>query len=65
MGTVQDTQRGLQGMPSLLRTYLGMGGWVSDHAVIDEALDTLHVFTAVEIDRIPPARARLLRLIAE
>lgn len=60
-----DAQRGLQAMPSLLRTYLGMGGWVSDHAVIDAALDTLHVFTAVEIDRIPPARARLLRLIAE
>jgi L-ornithine Nalpha-acyltransferase len=61
----RDARQGLQAMPSLLRTYLGMGGWVSDHAVIDDALDTLHVFTAVEIDRIPPARARLLRLIAE
>lgn len=60
-----DTQRSLHVLPSLLRTYLGMGGWVSDHAVIDADLDTMHVFTAVEIDRIPPARARLLRLIAE
>jgi L-ornithine Nalpha-acyltransferase len=51
-------------IPPLLRTYLGMGGWVSDHAVIDRALDTLHVFTGVEIARIPAARARALREIA-
>jgi hypothetical protein len=38
---------------------------VSDHAVCDDDLDTLHVFTAVEIAKIPPARARALRLIAE
>ncbi|MFN4153338.1 MAG: GNAT family N-acetyltransferase [Paracoccaceae bacterium] len=51
-------------MPPLLRTYLSMGGWVSDHAVIDRDLDTLHVLTGVEIAAIPPARARALRLIA-
>jgi len=50
-----------QNMPALLRTYLGMGGWVSDHAVVDRALDTLHVFTGVEISEIPKSRARLLR----
>ena len=50
-----------QNMPALLRTYLGMGGWVSDHAVIDRALNTLHVFTGVEISAIPKSRARLLR----
>jgi putative hemolysin len=50
-----------QNMPALLRTYLGMGGWVSDHAVIDRALNTLHVFTGVEISTIPKSRARLLR----
>lgn len=50
-----------QNMPALLRTYLGMGGWVSDHAVVDRDLDTLHVFTAVEINAIPKSRARLLR----
>ena len=49
--------------PALLRTYLGMGGWVSDHAVIDPQMDTLHVLTGVEIDNIPPARARALRQI--
>ena len=48
-------------MPSLLRTYLSMGGWVSNHAVIDRNLDTFHVFTGVEIDKIPPRRAELLR----
>ncbi|NEY89127.1 GNAT family N-acetyltransferase [Tabrizicola oligotrophica] len=59
-----DPRRALAAMPALLRTYLGMGGWVSDHAVIDPDLDTLHVFTAVEVARIPPARARALRALA-
>lgn len=48
-------------MPPLLRTYLVMGGWVSDHAVIDTDLNTLHVFTGVEIARVPSKRAKLLR----
>jgi len=51
----------LKRMPPLLRTYLQMGGWVSDHAVIDHDLNTLHVFTGVEIARVPAARKRLLR----
>lgn len=50
--------------PALLRTYLMMGGWVSNHAVIDHALDTLHVFTGLPIATIPPARARALRALA-
>ena len=48
-------------MPPLLRTYLMMGGWVSDHAVVDNDLGTLHVFTGLEIKRVPKARARALR----
>jgi len=51
-------------MPTLLRTYLSMGGWVSDHAVVDHDLGTFHVFCALEIDKIPFARARALRAIA-
>ena len=51
-------------LPPLLRTYLAMGGWVSDHAVMDAALNTLHVFTGLEIAAIPPNRARLLRALA-
>lgn len=59
-----DLLAALRGMPPLLRTYLAMGGWVSDHAVVDTDLNTLHVFTAVEIANIPSARARALRAIA-
>ena len=59
-----DPRRALAAMPPLLRSYLGLGGWVSDHAVADPDLDTLHVFTAVEVARIPPARARALRALA-
>lgn len=59
-----DQSRGLRKMPPLLRTYLAMGGWVSDHAVVDSQMNTLHVFTGVEIAAIPPARKRLLRAAA-
>lgn len=51
-------------MPPLLRTYLLMGGWVSDHAVVDADLNTLHVFTGLEIRTVPAARKRLLRAVA-
>jgi putative hemolysin len=59
-----DLKRAQAKMPPLLRTYLLMGGWVSDHAVIDRDLGTLHVFTGLEIGAVPPARARLLRAVA-
>jgi putative hemolysin len=59
-----DLKRAQAKMPPLLRTYLMMGGWVSDHAVIDRDLGTLHVFTGLEIRAVPPARARLLRAVA-
>jgi L-ornithine Nalpha-acyltransferase len=48
-------------MPPLLRSYLLLGGWVSDHAVIDPLLNTLHVFTGLEIAAIPENRKRLFR----
>lgn len=54
-----DLRAANQGMPPLLRSYLAMGGWVSDHAVVDDDLDTIHVFTGVEIKKIPPARRNL------
>ena len=59
-----DLWAALRQMPPLLRAYLGMGGWTSDHAVIDRDLGTLHVFTALEVSRIPPARAAKLRALA-
>lgn len=47
-------------LPPLLRSYLSLGAGVSGHAVVDADLGTLHVFTALPIAAIPPARARLL-----
>lgn len=63
-GPLVDRRAALAGLPPLLRTYLGMGGWVSDHAVVDRELDTIHVFTCVEVDRVPAARAASLRAVA-
>lgn len=59
-----DPRRAMAAMPPLLRTYLLMGGWVSDHAVMDRELGTMHVFTGLEIKAIPPVRARALRALA-
>ncbi|OCX60958.1 ornithine-acyl-ACP acyltransferase [Thioclava sp. SK-1] len=64
IGRKGDPKRAMLKMPPLLRSYLVMGGWVSDHAVVDTDLNTLHVFTGLEIAAIPPARARLLRATA-
>lgn len=61
--SVQPERTAAAALPALLRTYLGMGAWVSDHAVIDRDMDTLHVMTGVEIATIPPGRARALRSI--
>lgn len=55
-----DMKLAMRRMPPLLRSYLMLGGWVSDHAVVDEDLNTLHVFTGVEIARVPPKRRALL-----
>jgi putative hemolysin len=59
-----DRRKAMLGMPPLLKTYLMMGGWVSDHAVVDRQMNTLHVFTGVEIGGIPEARKKLLRAVA-
>lgn len=59
-----DIRRAMRALPPLLRSYLMMGGWVSDHAVVDRQLNTLHVFTGLEIAAIPSARKRLLRAVA-
>lgn len=59
-----DLRKAMRHMPPLLRSYLAMGGWVSDHAVIDRDLGTLHVFTGVEVGAIPDRRKRALRALA-
>lgn len=58
------SESGVAPLPPLLQSYLALGGWVSDHAVVDREMDTLHVFTGVEIAAIPAARARLMRALA-
>ncbi|SEW06502.1 ornithine-acyl[acyl carrier protein] N-acyltransferase [Cognatiyoonia koreensis] len=63
---VADRQQGAAAqLPPLLRTYLAMGGWVSDHAVIDRQMATLHVFTGLEIAKVPPQRAHALRALLD
>lgn len=53
--------RGTAGaLPPLMRSWLALGAAVSDHAVVDRDLGTVHVFTALPVAAIPPARARLL-----
>ncbi len=63
-GPADGSPGALPGIPPLLRSYLSMGGWVSDHAVVDRQLNTLHVFTGLEVRAIPTARKRLLRAVA-
>lgn len=58
-----EARQAMAQVPPLLRSYLRMGGWVSDHAVIDPRMQTLHVLTVVEVARIPAIRkSALLRL---
>lgn len=56
-----DPRAALRQIPPLLRSYLTMGGWVSDHGVIDDALGTLHVFTGIPVAGISRARLRSIR----
>ena len=51
-----DKKKALLNMPPLLKTYLAMGAWVSDHAVVDLKMKTLHLFTGMEISKIPKSR---------
>ncbi|KJZ20267.1 GNAT family N-acetyltransferase [Loktanella sp. S4079] len=55
---------GIAPMPSLLRSYLTMGGWVGDHVVVDHAMNTLHMFTCVEVAAMSAARVARLRAVA-
>lgn len=59
-----DGRAAMRGMPPLLRGYLGLGGWVSDHAVVDRDLGRMHVFTGLEIASIPAPRLALLSGLA-
>lgn len=52
-------------LPPLLRHYLALGAELSDHAVVDRALNTCHVLTVLQVAAIPAARARALRALAD
>ena len=55
-----DEKKAFLNMPPLLKTYLSMGAWVSDHAVVDLNMKTLHLFTGMEISKIPKRRRKFL-----
>ena len=59
-----DKKKALLNMPPLLKTYLSMGAWVSDHAVVDLNMKTLHLFTGMEISKIPKSRKNFLLNLA-
>ena len=59
-----DAIAATKSMPPLLRFYLAMGGWVGGHVVRDPDLQTLHVFTCLEVDRVPERRTQVLRRLA-
>jgi L-ornithine Nalpha-acyltransferase len=62
-GHSPEEPRALVQMPPLLRSYLALGGRVGDSAVVDRVLNTLHVFTGLEVAAIPDCRKRLLRAL--
>ena len=59
-----NKKKALLNMPPLLKSYLSMGAWVSDHAVVDYNMKTLHLFTGVEVSKIPRRRKQFLRNLA-
>ena len=51
-------------LPPILRSYVALGGWVSDVVAIDRDLGTCLVFTCVEVASMPDDRRRLLHKLA-
>ncbi|MGY6533997.1 MAG: GNAT family N-acetyltransferase [Pararhodobacter sp.] len=62
--TGNQPQRPPADLPTILRFYTSLGGWVSDAVVIDPDLDTCVLFTCVEIATMPPAQQRLMQSLA-
>ena len=40
---------------------LAMNGWVGDKVIVDKAMNTMHIFTCLDVARVPEARAKALR----
>lgn len=62
-GLIYDRKVAVGQLPALLRSYLSLGAWVSDHAVVDREMNTIHVFTGLEVEKIPASKAQALRSI--
>ena len=60
---IYDRKEAVSQLPPLLRSYLSLGAWVSDHAVVDRDMNTIHVFTGLEVEKIPTSKAAALRSI--
>ena len=52
-------------IPRLLKSYLTLGAWFGEEAVIDHSLKTMHVFTCLDVARVPLPRATSLRTLAQ
>lgn len=63
-GVVESGREARAQVPAVLRGYLSLGAWVGDHVVVDRALGTLHVFCALRVRAVPPARRRSLMALA-
>jgi hypothetical protein len=64
LGRRPDRIAALRALPPLLRGWLGLGAWVSDHAVIDRDAGALRVLAILDLARLPRARAEALRALA-
>ena len=64
-GTVRNPRDGLREMPPLLRAYLRLGAWVSDHLVIDREMNTLHVLAVLPVKSIASSLRARFRAMAE
>ena len=56
-----DPTAALREMPPLLRSYLAMNGWVVDKVIVDKAMNTMHIFTRLDVGAVPPRHAEILR----
>ena len=64
LGRRCDRVAALRGLPPFLRHTLGLGAWVSDHAVVNRGMDALDLLAILDLARMPPARAAALRAMA-
>lgn len=62
LGRRPDRIAAVRGLPPLLRSWLGLGAWVADHAVPDPTTGNLELCVILDPARIPPLRVQALRM---